>query len=193
MWSLGGHLGSAVSALVDGQLDPEAAERAWAHVLACSTCRGLVEREGWVKRRLTQIAGDATAPAHVLGSLYDLTPPPASSRPSRESLEAWAAVDDLARKGRPLRRAGLALVGAGSVSAAVFGMVTLGGPAMDIGGAPGSAPGGRPASSLTRTTLPTAPAEPVLAPTASVHLRTPGHPSTPRNGGMRDIAAFDND
>jgi hypothetical protein len=48
MWRLGGHLGSSVSALVDGQLDDETAERAWGHVMHCVPCRRLVEHEGWV-------------------------------------------------------------------------------------------------------------------------------------------------
>ena len=39
MWWLGGHLGAAVSALVDGQLDEESAERAWAHVAGWSSAR----------------------------------------------------------------------------------------------------------------------------------------------------------
>src|SRR4051794_41941280 len=48
---LGGHLGASVSALVDGQLDKESTERAWAHVAECPPCRRLVQHEGWVKRR----------------------------------------------------------------------------------------------------------------------------------------------
>ena len=47
-----GHLGSRVSALLDGQLPPDEAERAWGHVHSCHACRDLVEREGWVKTRL---------------------------------------------------------------------------------------------------------------------------------------------
>ena len=46
MWGIGGHLGSAVSALVDGQLDDESSEQAWAHVQRCVPCRKRVEREG---------------------------------------------------------------------------------------------------------------------------------------------------
>ena len=30
-----GHLGTAASALVDGQLDEESADRAWDHVMVC--------------------------------------------------------------------------------------------------------------------------------------------------------------
>jgi hypothetical protein len=159
MWHLAGHLGSSVSALVDGQLDAASTERAWAHVLRCPSCRRLVEREGWVKRQLAQMSGNEPS-ARLLGSLFEVAPP---AGPSWEGLQAWGDVDALERKGRGRRRAGIALVGAGSVSAAVFGIATLGGAPLGIGGAPA----GTPASSLTRPTHTTtvAPA-PMREPTA---------------------------
>ena len=65
-----GHLGSRVSALLDGQLAPDETERAWAHVHSCHACRDLVEREGWVKTRLAGLSfGGASAPDHLKGSL----------------------------------------------------------------------------------------------------------------------------
>ncbi|MGH3444760.1 MAG: hypothetical protein ACRDPB_05245, partial [Nocardioidaceae bacterium] len=139
---LGGHLGSAVSALVDGQLDHDNAERAWAHVLGCTQCRRLVEREGWVKTQVVAMSYQPTAEPpteRLLGSLLHL-------EPSVEGLQAWSAVDDLEARHRTRRRAGLALAGAGSVSAAVFGLSALGGSTLGIGGA-GATPS--PASSLT--------------------------------------------
>ena len=64
-----GHLGSRVSALVDGQLAPEDAERAWSHVHTCPACRRLVEHEGWVKTRLAGLSfGAASAPDHLKGA-----------------------------------------------------------------------------------------------------------------------------
>ena len=51
-----GHLGSRVSALLDGQLPPDETERAWAHVHTCHFCRDQVEREGWVKTRLAGLS-----------------------------------------------------------------------------------------------------------------------------------------
>ena len=139
MWKLGGHLGTSVSALVDGQLDPGSTERAWRHVLACPACRRLVEREGWVKRQLAEMAGcsAATPPAHLVGSLQDL---------DHEVQQAWAAVGELEQHARGRRRAGIAAVGVGSVSAAVLGLSTLSGAPLGIGGAPA----GPPTSSLTR-------------------------------------------
>jgi anti-sigma factor RsiW len=147
---LGGHLGAAVSALVDGQLDPSTADRAWAHVHGCPLCRCQVEREGWVKSRLAAMsagaAPDTAPPAHLLGSLYGLPGEDGSGR----APAAWAAVQEIERRERGRRRTGLALVGAGSVSAAVLGLATLGGPTLGISGAP-AAP---PPTALTRPVTP---------------------------------------
>ena len=124
---LNGHLGASVSALVDGQLDDESTERAWDHVLGCLDCRRLVEREGWIKRQVSSIAvgpRDETPSDQLVGSLLELGP----------VADAWAQVDEIERRGRNRRRAGLALVGAGSVSAAVFGLSTLGGASLGLGG-----------------------------------------------------------
>jgi anti-sigma factor RsiW len=152
---LGGHLGTAVSALVDGQLDAASAERAWVHVHGCETCSRQVEREGWVKTQLASIPGDEGPPPQLLGSLYSLgesTHPP-------DPAAAWAAVEELERRGRGRRRAGIALVGAGSVSAAVLGLASLTGSTLGIGGAPATAP----------SIAPTA----VIAPVARVHGTLP--------------------
>ncbi|HEX4976708.1 MAG TPA: zf-HC2 domain-containing protein [Nocardioides sp.] len=164
VWWLGGHLGAAVSALLDGQLDEESAERAWAHVAGCVSCRRLVEREGWVKRRLAEMAaaapGTPQPPSDLLGSLYDLEPVAAAStsRDHADARAAWAAVEEIERRDRPRRRAALAAAGVGSVSAAVLGLSTLGAAPLGIGGAPVQPP----SSALTRstpsgTTAPSAP------------------------------------
>lgn len=164
---LGGHLGAVVSPLLDGQLDPSSTERAWAHVHGCGTCRRQVEREGWVKTRLSAMSHDEGAPPpELLGSLYGLC-----SRPP-DGAAAWAAVAEIERRGRDRRRTGLALVGAGSVSAAVLGLATLTGTTLGIGGAPSATP----ASSLSRSGVPS-PATTttaVIAPVTRVHGRLPG-------------------
>ncbi|WP_028659116.1 hypothetical protein [Nocardioides insulae] len=118
---IGGHLGSRASALLDGQLSAEDAERAWQHVHDCHQCRDHVEREGWVKRRLAGLGGgDATAlPAGLKGALL---------RPDLP-LEACLEFD------APPRRTavGLAVLGGGAVGAAMMGVLAL-------GAAPASAP-----------------------------------------------------
>ena len=112
MW----HLGSRVSALLDGQLSPEEAERAWAHVHVCHACRDLVEREGWVKTRLAGLSLGATAaPDHLKGSLLG-----SHARPHH--------LDALGRRSRSW--AGLA-IGGGAAGVAVLGVLALGAAAPD--------------------------------------------------------------
>jgi anti-sigma factor RsiW len=141
-----GHLGPRISALLDGQLSPAEEEKAWEHVHSCHHCRDEVEREGWVKTRLSamQYAG-SRAPSHLKGSLlvsgivaqwHDAMPD--------EELYALAG-------GRNRRHLGLAGIGGGAVGAAVMGVLAL-------GASPANAPGSvdRPVeqsfgSSLTST------------------------------------------
>jgi anti-sigma factor RsiW len=126
-----GHLGARVSALLDGQLPPDEAERAWAHVHACHTCRDLVEREGWVKTRLAGLSlGPDSAPDHLKGSLRSPGVPTSSAFPTYD-----------ARR----RNVGLVAIGGGAVGAAVVGVLAL-------GYAPADNPGDRrpPTTSLVR-------------------------------------------
>jgi len=139
------HLGDSVSALLDDQLDEAAAERAWAHALACSDCRRLVEREGWVKTRLASVGGGEPSPGLV---------------DSLRAMEAWAAVEEIEERHRG-RRIGLAVAGAGSVSAAVLGIATLGGAPLGIGHSTPGAPASltvRPSASAIPSAAPITPA-----------------------------------
>jgi hypothetical protein len=120
---LGGHLGTRVSALLDGQLSVEDEERAWDHVHLCHHCRDLVEREGWVKTRLAGLTWGPSAevPGHLRGSLMgapDLTP-------------GEAYLVDTGPDQR-LRRAGLVALGSGAAGAAVVGVLVLGSAPADI-------------------------------------------------------------
>ena len=170
---LGGHLGIFVSALLDGQLDASSADRAWAHVHACDTCRRQVEHEGWVKTRLASMTDhdDAPPPEQLLGSLYGLGSATGASRVSGPAgpsgAAAWAAVGEIERRGRVRRRTGLAVAGAGSVSVAVLGLATLTGSTLGIGGATPNPP----TSALTRAPATGIPA--VVAPVARVQGRLP--------------------
>jgi putative serine protease PepD len=115
---IGGHLGSRVSALLDGQLSAAEAERAWAHVHACHTCRDLVEREGWVKTRLAGLSFDAgAAPDHLKGSLLGPARSPGLP-PAPHPASAYDA--------RPRRQLGLVALGGGAIGAAVMGVLALG-------------------------------------------------------------------
>jgi len=169
---LGGHLGVAVSALLDGQLDPASAERAWTHVRACALCDRQVHREGWVKTQLASMNAEAgPPPPQLLGSLYGLGEGAATGAPAApgEEARAWAAVHELERRGRSRRRAGIALAGAGSVSVAVLGLAGLTGSTLGIG----SAPAGSPTTSVSGPRAGSATTA-VVAPSARVHGRLPG-------------------
>jgi anti-sigma factor RsiW len=123
MWLLGGHLGGMVSALVDGQLEPPQAERAWTHVLACASCRAGVEHEVWVKNELASLA--STEPPAGLVEAIDRLARDAQVE-GEPVAAAWATVGELERRHR-LRRVGLVAVGAGSVSAAMLGLGAVSG------------------------------------------------------------------
>jgi anti-sigma factor RsiW len=76
------HLGDRAAAFVDGQLSPESADRATAHLAACRPCRDLVELERLMKARLTALCGpDPTA--ELVGRLLAMGGPagPVPPRP----------------------------------------------------------------------------------------------------------------
>jgi hypothetical protein len=113
-----GHLGSRVSALLDGQLPADETERAWAHVHTFHACRDLVEREGWVKTRLAGLSfGGTSAPDHLKGSLLDR----AAGLPPGDAYLALHHTEHATR-----RNTGLVAIGGGAVGAAVMGVLALG-------------------------------------------------------------------
>ncbi len=115
-----GHLGRRVSALLDGQLAAEEEERCWRHVHACHACRDLVEREGWVKARLSGLGDDA---ADLSGALrLSLRDPGARDAPPPARGAGAPAGPAVRVRARP---AVLALGGAGA-GAVALGVVLLG-------------------------------------------------------------------
>ena len=147
------HLGPRVTALVDGQLPSAEEERAWAHVHACELCRTAVEREGWIKRQVAalSLSGDEGAPAYLKGSLCR-----PAAYPGSVLDEPWPLAGT-ARDLRTRRLGSLAALGAGSVGAAMIGVIAL-------GAAPAEAPGDRQAP---LSSLDTRPGSPAVAPGAS--------------------------
>lgn len=119
-----GHLGTRASALLDGQLPPAEAERLWAHVHGCHLCRDLVEREGWVKTRLSGLGLSETTPAHLKGAILGACSGPVAATPV-----AWAPTP------RPRRTLGVAAGVGGAAGVAVLGVLAL-------GAAPADAPTG---------------------------------------------------
>ena len=116
------HLGSRVSALLDGRLAPEEEERCWNHVHACHACRDLVEQEGWVKTQLAQLSlgpSDTCSPStdfksSLMGRCSALEP---ASGPA-------LAAPPFATTHRARR--GLVAIGGGAASACVVGVLALG-------------------------------------------------------------------
>lgn len=142
------HLGSRVSALVDGCLSPEEEERCWTHVHACHACRDLVEHEGWVKTQLAQLSLGPAQTSHdfkssLVGRCSSLTP---SSGPG-SSLAPAAFPTSQHRS-----RRGLVAIGGGAASACVVGVLALG-----VAGSPRMEPR-PPATDLSR---PAGPATPI--------------------------------
>jgi anti-sigma factor RsiW len=127
-----GHLGPHVSALLDGQLDVAAEERAWSHVAGCPTCHAEVQRQGWVKSRLACLSSDVPPEIGDLKSALLAAGPP----PSGEELLAAGRVGHLPRRRRGEARSGLALglgtaLGTGAAGAVALGMLAVMAPAAD--------------------------------------------------------------
>lgn len=70
------HLGpEAVAALVDGELETQARERAHSHITNCMECRAEVERQRTAASRLRECdAEDVHIPASLLSKLQQLAP-----------------------------------------------------------------------------------------------------------------------
>jgi anti-sigma factor RsiW len=116
-----GHVGSRVGALVDGQLPAEESERLWAHVHGCRRCRASVEREGWVKMQLAGLASSWPASA-PLGLRQGLVPP-APQAPVPHAPSAAASPNRPSTDHRGLVT--VAVLGAGSIGAAMVGVIAL--------------------------------------------------------------------
>ena len=106
------HLGDRISALVDGELDHDARDRALAHIASCPRCRAAVDEERWLKSRLHRLP--ATEPSATLLSALFAAP----RVPAQRQLEP---VRDAERGPRVT----LVLAGAGSVSAAMLTLAYL--------------------------------------------------------------------
>lgn len=117
-----GHVGTKVSALIDGQLPDAESDRLWGHVHTCRSCRDLVEREGWVKTRLAGLAMCGPPPA-APNYLQSVLCAPREPLPAR-SMDVAGGMNP---QQAPERRRALvtAALGAGSVGAALCGVLVL--------------------------------------------------------------------
>ncbi|WNB85005.1 zf-HC2 domain-containing protein [Cellulomonas sp. ATA003] len=147
------HLGTWVSALVDGQLSPAETERALAHVAACPACADEVAAARQARRVLSvtrDVAPDPALTARLLALAADAQPPttPRSRerhRPvvplgeSAYSLPARALSGDLGRRRSPRRTLVGALAGVGVFVGVLF----------VAGDRPAVVPATHPAAALT--------------------------------------------
>lgn len=176
IWRPGGHLGGGtVTALVDGQLPPDVSERLWGHVVCCSGCRASVEREAWVKSRVSRLSS-GEPPLSLGGMIAGRVD--ADRREADPSTGAWPdpALED-ERRGR---RLGLVFVGAGSVSAAVLGLTAVSG-VVDLPGP--TAPGASIRDGATRSPTPTSDVRPTSWIEPAVRLRVlPGRTARAGSG-----------
>ena len=122
----GGHLGALVAPLVDGQLRPSTADRAWAHVLRCGSCTESVRRQTWVKNQLL-LTSEAAPPASLAERLCALPDSLAGEPCEAASHLGWP-------QGSRTRAVAAAAAGVGGLSAAAFvvasmvGLPAVGGP-----------------------------------------------------------------
>jgi len=119
------HLGSRVSALLDGRLPADEEERAWSHVHECHPCRDLVEREGWVKTRLAGLSladrTDCGAPDRLKDSLLA-----SCTRSAGQTSRLAPLPFATAPPGPRPRHRSLVVIGGGAAGAAVVGVLALG-------------------------------------------------------------------
>lgn len=163
-----GHVGTKVSALIDGQLSQAESERLWTHVHGCDLCRDHVEREGWVKTRLAGLnVGAPIAPNYLRSVLC--RPSDVSDQPELQR--------SLLDGGR--RTATVAVVGAGSMGVAMLGILALAVPSQTP---PVERRG--PATSFSNLSDPQRPARPV-GPLASFGATT----STSFHASVGDVPA----
>lgn len=121
------HLGRRVSDLLDGQLSAAESEAAWDHVHSCHVCRDDVEREGWVKTRLSALTFDddlsGCAPDRLKGALLGM--PPGDCFLGGGG--GGGIHHDLTNfSSRSRSRRGMAAIGGGAAGAAVMGVLALG-------------------------------------------------------------------
>jgi hypothetical protein len=116
------HLGTRVSALLDGQLGETETERAWDHVHQCHVCRDLVEREGWVKTRLARWSSDGPGSGGLSSELKGAL----LGMPPGDVLLAMASQRTTPGLAARRRAVGLAALGGGAAGMAVMGVLAFG-------------------------------------------------------------------
>ncbi len=125
-----GHLGSRVTALLDGRLPHAEEERAWEHVHSCHPCRDAVEREGWVKTQLAQWSASCTPSSTsvreaLLARARQIAEPLPATGPLDGPLRV-AGEQHLVAAGGTLRTRHAVTIGGSAIGVAVLGVIALG-------------------------------------------------------------------
>lgn len=121
------HLGELAAALVDGELDHSARERAQRHLAHCDACRAEVDAHRSLKARLARLSADAPQPGLALTDRLLALQVPGTDRISAPAAPVRpATVRPAAGPGnsRPRRRALRRRTAVGGAVAA-FGLVAL--------------------------------------------------------------------
>ncbi len=173
-----GHLGTRVSALLDGRMPAAEEDRWWQHVHQCHPCRDLVEREGMVKTRLAGLSlGDAAAPDRLKDSLLMARPLAAPRQP-----EYLVPASPRRTSGHGFGGSSFVggvvggVIGSGAVGVAVVGVLAL-------GAGPANAPQMERRAPVTSLTRPTSTATPGMGATADHKHRST---RTVRPGAIRE-------
>lgn len=147
-------LGDVVAALVDGELEHAARERAQRHLAHCAACRAEVDGQRRLKARLGRAQADPEPPDALTARLLALRlpadvaahrpPPPARPRPVRAGRARPVAPDAVtgpARAARPgpARRQGRSRVRRGATLGSAVVVLGLGA-ALALGGPQAAAP-----------------------------------------------------
>ena len=97
------HLGPRITALVDGELPPDVAERAYAHAALCEQCREAVEGER-ASRSLLRAAAEPAMSADLMTSLLAMGGPAGPLPPRPGHLPGTPRPEPLSLPRRPGRR-----------------------------------------------------------------------------------------
>lgn len=128
--SIGPCLGDLVAAVVDGELDHAARERAHRHLAHCAGCRADVEAQRRLKSRLSGASGADLSDgltARLIGLGAGAPAPEARRLPTGPSRPVSPAVTGRPATGRPAGRARRLRVGSAAAVAGLGVVLALGG------------------------------------------------------------------
>ena len=131
---MNGHLGTEIPALVDGELDHAARERALGHLARCAACRAEVDDERRLKARLRDIGAAGPLPGDDLAQRLLRLAPSADSTPPSWPTAGSSGVLPPAPAPRPVLPRGA--LGSAVLVVGLGAVLALGGPSRPPGRPP---------------------------------------------------------